>query len=263
MNGKHFVGKKSMLVRWALGANAKMEQAHRARASTVIAYSIGFQTNKGPTMVSLVDALKTFNRKERYWLLRNAIGSNFELLDVDFRKRLGDAIGISIPQTAWWAMDYHLDWLIAALHLFGGGQKGVPVDNSSNGVQGTQEDMDLVVAFDNVLVLIEAKGETSWSNSQLKSKVDRLSAIFATESFRGVDLKFLLMSPNKSEKLERTGGWPKWMSGADGQPLFIPLTMDGGPAGFSKVARCDKNGKTTKDGKSWKVEKVKTGLVTQ
>ena len=54
--------------------------------------------------MKLTDALAAFNRKERYWLIRNALGPGAETLGADFRRRLGDAIGLTIPDDAWWAM---------------------------------------------------------------------------------------------------------------------------------------------------------------
>ncbi len=66
-------------------------------------------------MSKLVESLEKFNRKERYWLLKNALKSDSMVLGEEFRKNLGKKIGISIPENAWWAMDYHLDWLIGAL----------------------------------------------------------------------------------------------------------------------------------------------------
>lgn len=208
---------------------------------------------KGEYMPGLVEALKRFNRKERYWLLRNALGADFERLDKQFMEQLGRTVGVSIPEDSWWAMDYHLDWLIGALHLLGGGQKNAPQHNTSKSVQGTQEDIDLIVAFESTLILVEAKADTSWSNSQLNSKVDRLSQIVSDQAPQSVLFKFVLMSPKKSEKLERIGGWPAWMQGGNGHPMFMRLEMEGGDLGFSKVVRCDENGKPLKEGKYWVV----------
>ncbi len=66
---------------------------------------------------TLVECLKAFNRKERYWLLRNALGAPALelLLSGAFRDRLGKLLDTDIPSDAWWAMDYHIDWVFAAL----------------------------------------------------------------------------------------------------------------------------------------------------
>jgi hypothetical protein len=65
---------------------------------------------------TLSECLELFNRKERYWLIRNVLGepaSDFPLSQ-SFRERLSETIQISIPCGAWWEMDYHIDWLFAA-----------------------------------------------------------------------------------------------------------------------------------------------------
>jgi hypothetical protein len=68
---------------------------------------------------TLVECLKLFNRKERYWLIRNALGQNSGDLPLSdsFRQKLGKEIGTEIPVEAWWALDYHIDWLFGALVL--------------------------------------------------------------------------------------------------------------------------------------------------
>ena len=65
-------------------------------------------------MSDLVELMESFNRKERFLLIRQALGT-FRLID-DFRTKLGRAIDLTIPQAAFIAIDYHLDWLAAALH---------------------------------------------------------------------------------------------------------------------------------------------------
>ncbi len=69
-------------------------------------------------MVSLVDCLKAFNRKERYWLLKDAHGESFDKLDKIFITKLNDTLNIDIPDNAWWALDYHFDWISAAVWCF-------------------------------------------------------------------------------------------------------------------------------------------------
>lgn len=69
----------------------------------------------------LVRWLDCFNRKERFWLLREAIGPGFSNLSEEFRKKLFNALptGVpDIPANAWWAFDYHLDWIAVALYCF-------------------------------------------------------------------------------------------------------------------------------------------------
>ena len=139
-------------------------------------------------MLNLIEHLRSFNRKERFILLTEALGR--ERLGEDFRRRLGEAIGMTIPADAYVAMDYHLDWLQMALHLADNPPPKEPIRNDDL-VTGNQEDSDLLVAFDHELtthiVLIEAKVETGWTNKQLNSKAERLSRIFG-EGRPGVHL---------------------------------------------------------------------------
>ena len=68
-------------------------------------------------------------------------------------------------------MDYHLDWIHASLFLTLPGNDSQAVHpNSGRVATGTQEDVDLLVAFEEGdithLLLIEAKAETGWTNKQ-------------------------------------------------------------------------------------------------
>lgn len=220
-------------------------------------------------MSELVTALRCFNRKERYWLLNNALGESNMQLGADFRKRLADVIDIEIPPDAWWAMDYHLDWLIGALHLLNKGALDVIVPNirrtniglppgaqSNNDrmVRGTQQDIDLVIAFNETLILIEAKGATSWSNAQFNSKLKRLRDIFSDENQNSlkIELRGVLMSPRKPpQKLAlEAGSWPIWMSDCNNSPLFLELKMG---EGLKKVIRCNDDMQDDKDGEFWTI----------
>jgi hypothetical protein len=62
--------------------------------------------------MTLVKALEKFNRKERYWLIRSALGESSEKLDSKFCDLIYGKHSIEVPEDAWWAMDYHLDWLV-------------------------------------------------------------------------------------------------------------------------------------------------------
>ena len=116
--------------------------------------------------MDLIDALKRFNRKERFHLLHHVLGYeslSFRLSD-EFRKDLGRNIGECVPPGALVMMDYHLDWISMAVWLSGRNElptRQMPVQNEA-GVVGNQEDIDLLVAFGSSeavhIVLIEAKG---------------------------------------------------------------------------------------------------------
>lgn len=205
--------------------------------------------------MNLVDALTPFNRKERYWLIRNALGPSSARLDDAFRDKLKLVIGQEVPPDAWWAMDYHLDWLIGALSLVADDSSMHQVrPNSSNFVTGSQQDMDLVVAFDNVLVLIEAKGETAWCNIQFNKKVARLEAMRNAGLWpESIKVFLVVMSPNAPAKLTARPGspWQTWVCGGDGSLRHIPLEID---KDLLKVTRCDEvSAKPDSQGKSWRI----------
>lgn len=68
--------------------------------------------------LSLIDRLKCFNAKERYWVVRQALG-HFQPTDA-FVQAAAKAAGVLPPSESahsaiYLAMDYHLNWLHAAL----------------------------------------------------------------------------------------------------------------------------------------------------
>lgn len=205
--------------------------------------------------MNLTAALARFNRKERYWLIRNALGPSSEWLDAGFRARLAKAIGADLPADAWWAMDYHLDWLVGALTLVSCGERGFePQRNDAGLVKGSQEDMDLVVAFDDTLVLVEAKGDTAWSNAQFGSKIDRLERLrMAGLLPQSIKIFLVLMSPGRPDGLAPPQGktWQSWMCDAEGRPLHVPLAM---PDDFLKVTRWNGEAQAASaDGDCWRI----------
>ena len=133
-----------------------------------------------------IDYLRLLNRKERFHLLREALGETTFRLDERFRTRLQSCLrdsprgAVSIPPDAFVAMDYHLDWVGMALRLAADGSVQARRDRIANDglVSGTQQDVDLLVAFPDGptthLVMIEAKGDTHWRNEQLDRKAERL-----------------------------------------------------------------------------------------
>ena len=199
-------------------------------------------------MSQLIGHLRSFNRKERFILLREALGT--DALGDDFRSRLGDLIGTTVPADAFVAMDYHLDWLQMALSLAGTSSPPQPIPNNDELVVGNQEDADLIVAFEGDstthVVLVEAKVETGWTNGQLKSKAKRLSRIFA-EGRPGAHLVtpyYVLASPEPPPPGISTAEWPSWMK-LRGEPLWMKLVR---PPGLKKPTRCDARGETSRRG---------------
>ena len=204
-------------------------------------------------MSELIEHLRSFNRKERFILLSDALGR--ERLGDSFRRRLGDCIGVTVPTDAYVAMDYHLDWLQMALYL---AEQPKPHERIPNDdlVAGNQEDADLLVAFDGEstthLVLVEAKVETGWTNRQLKSKAERLARIFG-EGRPGEHLAtphYVLASPRPPSENVSTEGWPPWMMRED-RPVWMELKR---PPGLRKVTRCDGDGRPSAAGEFLRID---------
>lgn len=213
-------------------------------------------------MNTLIERLKHFNAKERYFLLRQVLGKNNFRLDQKLRSDLEKALGIEIPQDAplFAAMDYHLDWIYAALQ---DPQDNEPQPNPDMGkesggklIRASQEDIDFLIAFekDDVthIVLLEAKAYTGWSQKQIDDKTLRLRNIFSEDVLMsGVRAYLVLMSPSEPERL-KPDGCPSWML-RDEAFIWIPLEID--PC--KKVTRCDEAGNANQDGGLWIVENRK------
>ena len=206
-------------------------------------------------MAKLIERLKSFNRKERYWLLREALGEHTFELDAEFRKKLGDLLDVHIPEDAYAAMDYHLDWIALALHLAQHGYSDEPI--SKNEIRTGQEintnqmDVDMLVAFNDglktQLILLEAKVETRWTNKQLRAKIARLKEIIG-DGKRPIDdfleARLILMSPEESAGIQ-TDGWADWMRRPDGRPYWLELPR---PEGLHKANRSDSAANRNRDG---------------
>lgn len=200
----------------------------------------------------MLDAIMGFNRKERYHLIRHAVTGGPMTLSDRFRQEVGDALGVAVPDNAYVAMDYHLDWLSAAYHFASKGgtldtamsrdkdygnypnNKGEPI------LAGSILDTDLLVAFrknDRVaIILVEAKADTGWRPSQIADKADRLSSMFGDgrDSSTLVEPYFLLLGPPISAEQTITRSqvdgnrFPSWFfvkEKDDNEPVIPYLTM--------------------------------------
>ncbi len=198
-----------------------------------------------------IDYLRLLNRKERFHLLREALGKMTFRLDEGFRTRLQSCLSgsprgaVSVPPDAFVAMDYHLDWIGMALRLAADEPEHAHPDRfplhdiADDGlVSGTQQDVDLLVAFPDGatthLVMIEAKGDTDWRNDQLNKKAGRLDRIFSEERpwMESIAPHFILMSRKRPMSLTKKG-WPLWMM-PNGKPLWLRLSL---PEDLIKVTR--------------------------
>jgi hypothetical protein len=211
--------------------------------------------------MELVEALKMFNRKERYWLIRNALREKSEILDSKFLKLLNDELFIEVPKNAWWAMDYHLDWLVGALLLVNDKGERTAYKRLKNPrlfkgkkgkyvylVNGSIEDVDLIIAFKETLIFIEAKGDADWDYERLKSKIDRLRKIVDKYEYNFIDLKtYFILMDTKAMPVNQMNNIidaarPDWI--ITGNTLRrLDLRIKGEPdfESFCRVERCNEN----------------------
>ena len=177
-------------------------------------------------MPALIEHLESFNRKERFFLIGAALGNPSFQLAQRFRTELGQVFGLEVPDDAFAAMDYHLDWIHAALLLAGNDSDTVHA-NDPTVVTGTQQDVDLVVAFREGpvthLLLIEAKAEMGWVNKPMLAKATRLREIFGQKGSEHPNVRpyFALTSPRPPQRLD-TQKWPTWMT-RNGEPIWYEL----------------------------------------
>jgi hypothetical protein len=173
-------------------------------------------------MNELADALKRFNRKERNLLVRAVLGDEQTplLLSDQFRKDVATKFGIEIQPDAWWATDYHINWLAGALAYYTEGdaclnraRRNTEPSSSGQMIEQNLEDVDLIIVSDHDLILIEAKAYAYFDNAPLKSKLERLDLVRneyprLTMQNPVVQMHFLLISPTEPRKIMVT--WPEW-----------------------------------------------------
>ena len=176
----------------------------------------------------LIELLDQFNRKERYFLICDALGLDKFSLSEEFCKRLEFMLGVTIPTDAQVWMDYHLDWLAAAVVKWHEPSESDVYPNTDL-VRGSQQDVDLLVAFKEGgyyrLVFIEAKGYESWTNGQALAKAKRLETIFGKHGDKhpGLRVHYCLMSPRPPKRLNYDE-WPDWMK-PNGAPVWLELPV--------------------------------------
>ena len=203
---------------------------------------------------NLIETLKSFNRKERYHLVKQILGLGEFRVGEGFKRMLKQCqFNLNIPENHFAAMDYHLDWIAASLISFY--KPNSIYDNKKQLITANQEDVDFIICYlDNRIyhiVLIEAKLYARWSNSRMASKANRLKRIFGEEGndWKGVVPHFMLVSPHPKPKNLKVD-WPYWMLN-NGEINWIELKVT---ENLQKVIRCNENGKPDKNGKCWKLE---------
>ncbi|ANT67421.1 hypothetical protein [Aeromonas hydrophila] len=213
--------------------------------------------------VDIISNLRSFNRKERFYLVGQMLGNPDFRMDKTQLAEISKLIGTTIPSEYFAAMDYHLDWIYASLFLTHNDANTAFKRNSiENGgvkidyqISGTQEDVDFLLAFvdhENTthIVMIEAKGDSYFSNAQLNSKNKRFKAIFGNEdSWPNVRPHFLLCSPKEPQKINVEE--PAYFIFKNSKLPWLELDMG---EGKNKVTRCNEGGKPYVNGKYWTVE---------
>lgn len=213
---------------------------------------------------NLIDNLKSFNRKERFYLVGQMLGNPDFRMDDKQLDKISKLIDINIPIEYFAAMDYHLDWIYASLFLTQNDadeafernfieKDGINIDYQ---ISGTQEDVDFLLAFvdhENTthIVMIEAKGDSYFSNGQLDSKNKRFKAIFGNENtWPNVRPHFLICSPKRPQKVNIED--PAYFIFKSSKLLWLELGMGDGK---NKVTRWGEENKPSSDGKYWTVER--------
>lgn len=217
-------------------------------------------------------ALEAFNRKER-GLLFQAITDSVDdaeahgpslRISAAWAARVTQATGWTVPLNAWMGIDYHLSWLHGALAWAAGqawpGQPhnfpGTGDDPAAMLVTGNQEDADVLLCWVDApgatrIVVIEAKAFTSWSNTQMTSKLSRLSKILHAAQSAGlvIEMKVVLASPRRHKHLQ-TADWPTFAIGPDSEPMWMELPVSGLRL---MTERCGETGKPSAVATTWRI----------
>lgn len=239
----------------------------------------------GPkTAEQIIRNLHNFNRKERDHLIKFVLSESpgHPQISSDLWRAIRPAGGKRqrpTPSDTFVGMDYHLNWLYAALVLseqyedegIGNQPNRWPVsvqfENKQDApIQPNQEDVDLLVAFKQPdgslhLVLIEAKLDSGWDSRQFLSKTARLDAIKRVSDMLNpklrIEWKLLLASPSpggpgkRAFSPENLCRLPAWMTEKTDGITTVPH-LQFGPRRFYHVKR-----ETGENGSPWEVVKIK------
>lgn len=212
-------------------------------------------------MHRILEQLDALNRKERFFLVAEALGNPSFRLGTEFRQRLGAAVGVPFASESVCYMDYHLDWLYAALVLgTSGASEHVfpsPGGEDAPNINANQEDVDLLVGFEHEgvvhLVMIEAKFESSWTTKQFASKTRRIIKTFGPDgrTFAEVVPHFVLASlKDTTGNRLPVAGLPEWVAPGGNVPWIAIASAE---AGGARITRCDESGAVTKEGRFWRL----------
>jgi hypothetical protein len=210
----------------------------------------------------LAAALEMFNRKERNLLVRDILGGTRIIppISTEFDTRLTKALRITQGslRSAWWATDFHFDWLAGALLTFVKGKTLATQVNEASLIQGNQQDVDVIFAAHDPsptaevphrLILMEAKAYGYFTVEQHRSKVARLDQLydFYERLEKGPNHKIRFQYVLCSTREPPVGvATPRHVDLVH-LKIDLPERSD-----RLTVTRCDSKGKSDKDGASWK-----------
>lgn len=155
-----------------------------------------------------------------------------------------------------------MNWVYAAAALtFENPTPNGPYGNEDGAVDGTQEDVDLIVAFEDSsgivhLVMLEAKGVASFTNAQFEHKISRFKQIFgdAGKKWPKIRPHFGLLSPKEPQRLNYHP-CPAWLKVEGRIPWFQMWISEDRLVVF----RCDSERRRSKKGKFWAVSGICSG----
>jgi hypothetical protein len=168
-------------------------------------------------MSQVIENLRQLNSKERFFLIGYALGNRAFYPSPEMRNDLQKAFSLKLPRSVFASMDFHLDWIFAALKLAFSRTKQTVFPIEIDCIKARPEDIDFLIAYDRGklchIVLLEAKGVTGWSNSQMDSKAKRFQKIFGKKGDRwpGVVPHFALISPRRPNGLQAMSGQHGWL----------------------------------------------------
>lgn len=216
------------------------------------------------TAYALIRNLKLLNAKERDHLMRFAYlgqsasydtASMFLAPELDSALRQ-HALDMGLSETAkciFAGMDYHLDWLFAALWMAHAAPAWAPPAKAPRvpmaahaavagidplytdfrPVTGSQEDIDFLAVFDDgnklAVLLVEAKGSAAFDKVQLARKLIRLNRILgdsgvSSEAEPWLQFRLILAAPTKPS-----------FDCCLGYAMSLPSAKDGQPDKFSAM----------------------------
>jgi hypothetical protein len=218
--------------------------------------------------ISVSEALARFDRKERRLLVGTALGHETGL-DQNFCDKIGERLGI-IPLPASgtrWFTDYHIDWLVGAVHVYARGEHSaleLVMPNKGNHeaqlVYGNQQDVDLLLARDTNIILIEAKWFGREDRDQFEAKLTRLHVIrehadhvCREAKVKRIRMDVLLMSPvEPSDRMKAI-----WTAHNPGTELcWLKMLPLGGQSDALAVERCDTGGNRERTDTHWHIKKL-------